>query len=370
MARDDQRPSPPLLTAISLAEAATISRGSTIPILSHVRLIADQNRLTAHGTDLDTWISVEVGRAGLPFDVAVLGRLLLDAVSFHGGETEFALVSDEHLTVGTDPAFLLPTLAVEDFPVPTGFDSVAAFDLPAAQLLADLKAVSPAISTELTRFYLNGICFHVVGGDLAMAATDGYRLHQIRRPQPGGASELPSSIVRRQAVSLLIRALEAAPGMDTARCEFGTDKARFTVGDTTIATNLLGGTFPQYERVIPEYGAGELHGTLAVSAAELGCIAAAAMLISEKKRASIFDFQAGKISLERRDGASMVTDMLGTVEGKPPPKIAVMPGRLADVCAACGEGTVQVQFGDALAPIRFDAQDGAFVGVVMPMRVS
>ncbi|MBX8803458.1 DNA polymerase III subunit beta, partial [Ochrobactrum sp. MR28] len=126
--------------------------------------------------------------------------------------------------------------------------------MPAKQLATALNLVSFAISTEETRYYLNGIYWHVTGimedALLGAVATDGHRLAFHKMPMPEELStDMPGVIIPRRTINLL-PALAAGDG--DVFIELNSNKIRFTFADgTVLSSKLIDGTFPEYERVIP-----------------------------------------------------------------------------------------------------------------------
>src|SRR5262249_38599444 len=110
-----------------------------------------------------------------------------------------------------------------------------------------------AISTEETRYYLNGIYLHAAGTGrtemLRAVATDGHRLAQVELPLPEGAAGMPGIILPRKTVSEVQRLAE--DNQLDVLVELSQGKIRFTFGDVVLTSKLIDGTFPDYGRVIP-----------------------------------------------------------------------------------------------------------------------
>ena len=110
-----------------------------------------------------------------------------------------------------------------------------------------------AISTEETRYYLNGIYLHTAtagkADTLRAVATDGHRLAQYEIPLPSGAKGMPGVIVPRKTVGEVQRLIEDSDA--EIAIELSQAKIRFTIGDVTLTSKLIDGTFPDYARVIP-----------------------------------------------------------------------------------------------------------------------
>ena len=127
------------------------------------------------------------------------------------------------------------------------------FKLSAGDLKRLIDKTQFAISTEETRYYLNGIYLHTAGtakaATLRAVATDGHRLAQVELPLPAGADGMPGVIVPRKTVGEVQRLIEDNEAEVTVELSQG--KVRFTIGDVMLTSKLIDGTFPDYARVIP-----------------------------------------------------------------------------------------------------------------------
>ena len=127
------------------------------------------------------------------------------------------------------------------------------FSLAATDLKRLIDKTQFAISTEETRYYLNGIYLHLAGAakaqTLRAVATDGHRLAQVDLELPKGAAGMPGVIVPRKTVGEVLRLIEDRDSEVTIELSQG--KIRFTIGDVVLTSKLIDGTFPDYARVIP-----------------------------------------------------------------------------------------------------------------------
>src|SRR5213078_1065562 len=149
--------------------------------------------------------------------------------------------------------FSLQTLPESDFPDLAAGEMTHKFTLPAKDLKRLIDKTQFAISTEETRYYLNGIYLHAAGGEKAQTlravATDGHRLAQVELPLPEGAGGMPGIILPRKTVIEVQRLIEDN-SVDVV-VELSQGKIRFTFGDVVLTSKLIDGTFPDYARVIP-----------------------------------------------------------------------------------------------------------------------
>ncbi len=249
-----------LLRCLSHVQSV-VERRNTIPILSNVLIEADADgTVKVMATDLDLQVveslaAVSVERGGA---ITVSAHLLFDiARKLPDGSQVGLEAADNRLTVKAGRSrFQLPTLPRDDFPVIVEGDLPTSFSMPAKVLAELIDRTRFAISTEETRYYLNGIFFHVTDDSdpvLKAAATDGHRLARFTIPRPEGAEGMPDVIVPRKAVGELRKLLEEAQDGDV-QIDLSASKIRFAlggVGGVVLTSKLIDGTFPDYNRVIP-----------------------------------------------------------------------------------------------------------------------
>jgi len=235
-----------------------VERRNAIAILSNVLLDAGDGSLSLTTTDMDLAM-VETVAA----DISQPGAVTVPALTLYeivrklpeGAQMEFDADGAEQLLLRSGRSqFKLATLPVEDFPVMTEGDLPVRFALDVDVLRKLIDRTRFAMSTEETRYYLNGIYLHAVeapgGAVLRAVATDGHRLARIEIPLPEGAADMPGIILPRKAVGELRKLIDETTGeVDVALSE---TKVRFTFDGGVLTSKLIDGTFPNYDRVIPE----------------------------------------------------------------------------------------------------------------------
>src|SRR6202161_94100 len=242
-----------------------VERRNTIPILANVLLRADRSKLSLKATDLDVevtdTIAAEVGPGG---STTVPAHMFFDIVRKlpEGAQIILETSGDRAaLTIRAGRSrFTLQTLPESDFPELAPGDMTHKFTLKAADLKRLIDKTQFAISTEETRYYLNGIYLHAAGtakaATLRAVATDGHRLAQVDLPLPKGAEGMPGVIVPRKTVGEVQRLIEDSEG--EIQIELSQGKIRFTIGNVVLTSKLIDGTFPDYGRVIPQNNDKEL----------------------------------------------------------------------------------------------------------------
>jgi len=235
-----------------------VERRTTIPILGNVHLRADRAKLSLKATDLDLEvtdaINAEVGPGG---STTVPAHMFYDIVRKLPEGAQIILEASGDRAVLAIRAgrsrFTLQTLPESDFPDLAAGEMTHTFTLAASDLKRLIEKTQFAISTEETRYYLNGIYLHIAGTGKAQTlravATDGHRLAQVDLELPTGATGIPGVIVPRKTVGEVLRLIEDAGA--AIGIELSAGKIRFTIGEVVLTSKLIDGTFPDYARVIP-----------------------------------------------------------------------------------------------------------------------
>ncbi|MCQ0989504.1 DNA polymerase III subunit beta [Jiella marina] len=238
-----------------------VERRNTIPILSNVLVRTEDEALRLKATDLDIEITESVKAAGeQPGGTTVPAHLLYDIVRKlpDGSEVKLATNGEgTQMTVSSGRSnFRLQCLPEADFPDITAGDLSHHFTMEAGQLLRLIERTQFAISTEETRYYLNGIYLHTVeaDGDLTLraVATDGHRLARAEMKAPSGSEGMPGIIVPRKTVGEVQKLLGDCDADDEITVDLSDSKIRFVIGNVVMTSKLIDGTFPDYQRVIPQ----------------------------------------------------------------------------------------------------------------------
>ncbi len=366
-----------LLRCLSHVQSV-VERRNTIPILSNVLIEASADGLVKiMATDLDLQVveSLQAASVEDAGSITVSAHLLFDIARKLPDGTQVSLeTADNRMVVKAGRArFQLPTLPRDDFPVIVEGDLPTSFEIP-AELLAELiDRTRFAISTEETRYYLNGIFFHVADEDkpvLKAAATDGHRLARFTIDRPAGAEGMPDVIVPRKAVAELRKLLEEA--LDgNVQVDLSPSKIRFTLGGeggVVLTSKLIDGTFPDYSRVIPT-GNDKL---LKVDPKSFFAgVDRVATIATEKTRAVKMGLDTDKVTLSvtSPDNGNAAEELAADYRSEAM-EIGFNANYLKDVLAQIDSDTVELHLADAGAPtlIRKDESSPALY-VLMPMRV-
>jgi DNA polymerase-3 subunit beta len=352
-----------------------VERRNTIPILANVLVKADRGKLSLKATDLDLEVTdstaAEVSPGGSTTVPAhmfyeIVRKLPDGAQIILEGSGDRAVLS---LRAGRS-RFTLQTLPESDFPDLAAGEMSHSFKVAAADLKRLIDKTQFAISTEETRYYLNGIYLHSAGTAkaemLRAVATDGHRLAQVELPLPQGAAGMPGIIVPRKTVGEVQRLIETGEG-DVA-IELSAGKIRFTIGNVVLTSKLIDGTFPDYARVIPANN----DKSLIVDKTDFeAAVDRVSTVSSERGRAVKLSITGGRLvlSVTNPDSGSATEEIEVEYEADPL-DIGFNSRYLLDIAAQI-EGEVAVlKLADPGSPTLIQDKDakGALY-VLMPMRV-
>lgn len=354
----------------------TIERRNTIPILGYVRLSLDKDGLKITGTDLDIEATADID----VIDGAGEWQTCLDA-GILAGIASVSGVSPVRIEPGKDAAIVtidgdaatyeLQTLPASDFPDLTGKRAKLLETFTNGMLASTLDKVRWCISTEETRYYLNGVAWQTTKNGRRFAATDGHRLAVCRYSPDGG--EPSSHIIPRKTIGLIVKNFA---GKDVAI--FSTDKdhvIEIAAPGMTIKTKLIDGTFPDVDRVIPREDA--LKFDFVFKRDEIIPAIEKAAVIGgrcDSGRAIRFFGENGRVAIERKNpdfgSAKVMTSAAWPDNGDLSAQSFGFNSRYArEIMGAC-QGEITLRMIDSGSPFTITDADETMTRVIMPMRVS
>ena len=363
-----------LLKALGHVQSV-VERRNTIPILSNVLLAAERGAMTFSATDLDMEIldeaSATVDAAG---QITAPAHTLYEIVRKlpEGSDVELSYAGDDpRLKVSAGRArFNLPVLPAGDFPVMSQDGLSSRISLDTADLIRLIDKTRFAISTEETRYYLNGLYLHTVaeGGSarLRAVATDGHRLALAEMPAPEGAAGLPGVIVPRKTVQEARRLLDDCG--ESVELQVSQAKVRFDFGGATLTSKVIDGSFPDYVRVIPRDNPKSLSVDNKLFAQAVDRVAT---ISAEKSRSVKMAVEPGKMVLTVRNiEAGQAVEELEIDYSDEPFEIGFNARYLLDVTDQIIGETAEFRFADPASPtLVIDPADAGVQYVLMPLRV-
>jgi len=346
-----------------------VERRNTIPILSNVMLRGEEGRLTISATDLDIQITesieADIDQAG---STTVPSGTLTDIVRKLPDGARVQLTTDgTQLTVTAGRSrFKLNVLPTDDFPMIAEGNLPDEIDITSADLADMIDATRFAMSTEETRYYLNGIFMHTKNGMLKAAATDGHRLALSGIAYQGAS--IPDIIIPRKTVAEIRKLLGEIDG--DLQVHVSNTKIRFDLGRVVLTSKLIDGTFPDYSRVIPT----DNDKVMTTDVATLSSAADRVSIVSSEKTRAL-TMEVGKdvvelIVVSPENGTA--TDEVAA-ECSAQLRIGFNSRYLGDVLGQIDTDQVEFHFKDAGSPVLIKQKEPASnerekTYVLMPMR--
>lgn len=405
-----------LLAAAEKAVLVT-ERRNTYPILGNVRLQSDGRTLFMSATDLDILLDIAVpADAPAGFDITLPAHMLRDLLKGAPKSSDAVTISAPALVVKKTGApvpddggkyevefdgpavvdfgkalYRLNGLPSDGWPKLVGprgawrndagllmrSKTYRTFTMPGADLFAALDSVRFAVSSEETRYYLNGVYMHVAetgaGSELRFVTTDGHRLARQDMDVPEGAAGMAGTILPTNLVNLLLKLLKPAKGKDSpaVRIEVDEGNVRFAFDDVTITGKTVEGVFPDYGRVTPTQN--DKLATFPV-AGLLEAVKAVSMIASDRGGKAVkLTMQDGRctMSANNPDNGSAESAFEIGQEFDGAFEIGFNAKYLAEIATEAGAGgdSVTMAFNDAAAPTLIRGARERWLSVLMPMRV-
>jgi DNA polymerase-3 subunit beta len=368
-----------LLKALGHVQSV-VERRNTIPILSNVLLSAGQGSVAFSATDLDMEIADES-----PARVEGSGQITAPAHTLYEIVRKLPEGAEVSLTyAGDDPRlqvqagrsrFNLPALPAGDFPVMPSEGLSGRIAIDTGDMIRLIDKTRFAISTEETRYYLNGLYLHVVVEDgasrLRAVATDGRRLALAEMPAPEGFAGLPGVIIPRKTINEARRLLDDAG--ESIEAQISAQKVKLFFGHAAMTSKVIDGAFPPYERVIPRENRRVLTLDNALFAAAVDRVAT---ISTEQSRAVKLSVESGRMTLTVRnmDAGQAMEELEVDYEGEPF-EIGFNARYILDVTGQIAGETAEFRFAEhsggaaVLDPtLVLDPTDPGVQYVLMPLR--
>ena len=345
---------------------------TTLPILSNVLMRGEEGKLELTATDLDVSISCVV-----TVDMKKSGAFTVPVKKFFGivrelTASELEVEVDEKnackLRAGAS-YYKLNGLAAEEFPPLPEFSEKMRIVLPQEKVKGMLRRTSFAVSTDETRYVLNGIFVSLKEHKLTFVSTDGRRLALTEEEVELTPENEAEFIIPTKAINELNRLLQANGEVEI---KFTENQASFQLNDekgssVLLITKLVEGNYPNYKQVIPA----EASERVALVREELlQALRRAEIMTSEKSNSVKLAFTKNNLTItantpevgEGRESLAI------NYKGKDL-AIAFNPGYLMDPLKALDNDEVFLELTDELSPgvVKIN---GPFLYVIMPMRMS
>ncbi len=353
---------------------SVVEKRNTIPILANVFIEGKNNSLILAATDMEIAelqsISCEINQEGA---ITTPAHILYDIVRKlpDGANIELESKEGKKLEIKSDKiSFTLMCLPPNDFPDIHSGEYPEGFDIDSDSLRRLIDKTLFSVSTEETRYYLNGIYIHSIKeGDkevLRAVATDGHRLSRLSSSLPKNANNLEGVIIPRKTVTEIKKIIDNYEG--AVKIQIAKNKIKFTINNVIITSKLLDGAFPDYERVIPSNNTKEL---LVDTQEFIDAVDRVSTLSSDRTRAIKFKLSNKilEITAENPDQGS-AKESIGVHYNGEPIEIGFNSKYLIDIARQITGGNIKFLLSDKLSPtLMFDEEDNLALYLLMPMHI-
>lgn len=346
-----------------------VERRTTIPVLSHILLRGDDDRLNLAATDLDvsltTACKADIDGSG---GIAVQARKFLEIIrAIVADDVTLALEDDKRLNIVAGKSrFKINGLAPDDFPTLPDVTGEQGTEIPFAKLKAMIGKIIFAVSSEESRFQLNGALLHLKDGGLEIVATDGHRLALIENDLEG-SQESEGILVPRKALQELLR----FEGEETVTFRKGEHHLSFQLGQRELICRILEGTFPDYERVISK----DNDKNAVFERKNLAeAVQRVALLTGDRARAVSLQIEGERllISAANPDLGEATEEVECEYGSSDEIRMGINPDYMVQFLSAVGTEKVRFELKDEntqCVGFPVDGQDKRYLCVIMPMRI-
>ncbi|HVU07305.1 MAG TPA: DNA polymerase III subunit beta [Verrucomicrobiae bacterium] len=349
-----------------------VSTRTTLPILSNVLIRAADGKVEFTATDLDVTVacSVEAKVSKSGATTVPVKKLFGIVRELNGSEIDLETDDKNVTAIRSGPSFYkIHGLGADEFPPLPKFKDDKKVSLPQETVKTMLKKTSFAVSTDESRYVLNGIFFSLKDNKITLVATDGRRLALVDEEVDIAEKSSGEFIVPAKAVNELNRLLVEKGDVEI---KFTDNQASFSLKDdkgfsVLLITKLIEGNYPNYKQVIPA----EAKERIALVREEfLQALRRAEIMTSDKANSVKLAF--GKNNLAITANTPEIGEARETLAVNYKGKelaIAFNPRYLIEALAALTEDEVFFELIDELSPGVLKI-NGPFLYVVMPMRLS
>ncbi|OGS46127.1 MAG: DNA polymerase III subunit beta [Elusimicrobia bacterium RIFOXYD2_FULL_34_15] len=358
-----------LLKGIGIVLGA-VSQKSTLPLLSNLLFDAKGNNLTLAATDLEvavkTIIPAQVLKEG---GTTLPGKLVSDIVrKFDSSEIEVSSDEQEKILIKSGKTkFSLVGIPKTEFPVAINFEGGKSFTIETSVLKDMIIKTKFAISTDETRYVLNGIYFVIEKGRAIMVATDGKRLAFISNDDVVDKKLSFSLIIPSKAIEELLKIISNTVANEIEVGVFD-NQVGFKVENTILRSRLIDGHFPNYDQVIPK----EKKGSIKIKTKDLLDATERISLISSGRTSSIkYSIGKGKVMLySMEQGRGEGNDEIEIEYKGENLDVAYNPNYIIDMLKVVDSKEVIFEFNTPVSPgVLKPDNDSNYVYIIMPMRL-
>lgn len=350
-----------------------VAKKTTKPILSHLLLIISDNAMTIKGTDTEVTLQIDLDN----LEVKQSGSITIPATKFldvirklpEGAMVSCHLENEQFIIKSVGSTFRLATLPAEDFPALDESDTQTRIEISGRQLHDIMQQVKFSMATDDVRYYLNGLFLNIIenGNAVHAVTTDGHRLSCAKTLLEGKTDINTSLIVPKKGVTELIRLLNRYN--QPVVLNIGDRQLNLTIDNYKLTTQLIDGTFPNYEQVLPPIQDDPI---LVSRTSLLQSLKRGKILLSDRHDGIRLRFYGNQLLLSARnlenETSEEILDVINTSSLELETGLNI--NYLIEAISALNDDNIQFHFEDATSPCLIMGSGNFDVRyIIMPMRL-
>lgn len=351
--------------------AGVVDKRHTMPILSHILVSVQNERMFLTATDLEIELiaETEIMECQQPQEFTFPAKKVFDICRSLGENAEIELNLDGNkLTLKSGRSrFSLSTFTTEEFPRLSSIKPQYEFELPSSELRILLDRSAFAMAQQDVRYYLNGLLFDIAEKHFQVVATDGHRLALSKAAESLQIPQATHIIVPRKGVAELLRLL--GPEQDSGvKVGISINHLRVITPEFTFTTKLIDGKFPDYNKVIPK---NHPHHAIIEKNLLKQTLQRVSVLSNEKYHSIRMYIQNGLMRLVANNPEQEeAEDEIEIHYNGPSVEIGFNVSYLLDVLNVLPEGSLKMAFANESTSVLLQhTDDTSSIYVIMPMRL-
>ncbi|MCH9753595.1 MAG: DNA polymerase III subunit beta [Alphaproteobacteria bacterium] len=358
-------------TALSHVQSV-VERRNIVPILSNVLLETHSDRIKITATDMDIVISETVSasikKAG---SVTVDAHMLYDIVRKLEDESDieidFSPEKGKINILSKNCSFSLSVLSPKDFPKLDDENYDHSFSIDSSEFKLLIDQCKFAVSSEETRYNLNGVFMHYEGKNLRLVATDGHRLCCADSASELIMNEFEGVIIPKKSVMEIRKVIDSIDG--NINISISANKIRVSNDVFVFVSKLIGAKFPDYQNLMPE----DNNISIEISSKDFSkAVDRVSTITNEKFKGIKFSLAGDKFSISSKndDGSFAIETLHVITNAEKEFEVGFNARYVSDVMSVIKGDKVTFNFKDNFSPaVLSDISNKKFQYIIMPMRV-
>lgn len=351
---------------------SVVERRNIVPILSNVLIEAQSDEIKITATDMDIVVSEKITASiKKPGSITVDAHMFYDIVRKLEDESEIEIDFNHEKSkiniLSKNCSFSLSVLSSKDFPKLDDEIYESAFSINSLEFKSLIDQCKFAVSSEETRYNLNGVYMHYKEGCLRMVATDGHRLSCADSSSSLNVKDFEGVIIPKKSVTEIRKIIDSIEG--ELLISISDNKIKINNDYFVFVSKLIGAKFPDYENLMPENN----DISIEISARDFSkAVDRVSIITNEKFKGIKFSLAGDKFSVSSKndDGSFAIETLKVTSNSEKEFEVGFNARYVSDVMSVIKGDKIIFKFKDNFSPaVLSETSNNRFQYIIMPMRV-